>query len=73
MLHIATSLFDYSLIFTCIFSSSLSFTRVLHLYPKSKLLNELNIMKLKLYVLHMLVSCLVAASHLFYKAKSIEA
>ena len=32
------------------FWSSLSFTLVLHLYPMSKLLNKLNLMKLKLYV-----------------------
>ena len=33
----------------------LSFTLVLHLYPMSKWLNELNIINLKLYMLHMLI------------------
>ena len=42
-LHIATHSLNYSLFFTYIFWSSLSFTLMLHLYPKSKLLNKLNI------------------------------
>ena len=35
------------------FWSSLSFTRVLHLYPMSKWLNDLNVINLKLYMFHM--------------------
>ena len=37
------------------FWSSLSFTRVLHIYPMSKSLNDLNIINLKLYMFHMLI------------------
>ena len=37
------------------FWSSLSFTHVFHLYPMSKWLNELNIIDLKFYMLHMLI------------------
>ena len=49
--QIATYLRNYSLDLHLqyLFWSSSSFTLVLHLYPMSKLLNELNIMKLKLY------------------------
>ena len=47
----ATQLLNYSLdLHLYLFWSSLSFTLVLHLYPMSKLLNGLNIMKSKLYV-----------------------
>ena len=44
--------FTYLLTWSSLISfwSSLSFTLVRHLYPMSKLFNELNIMKLKLYV-----------------------
>ena len=44
--------FTYLLAWSSLISfwSSLSFTLVLHFYPMSKFLNELNIMKLKLHV-----------------------
>ena len=38
-----------------LFGVVLSFTSVFHLYPMSKWLNELNIINLKLYMLHMLI------------------
>ena len=44
--------------------SSLSFTRVLHLYPMSKLLNELIVINLKLYMFDFLIPWGVMASHL---------
>ena len=48
--QLATHLLNYSYDLHLYLWSSLSFTLVLHLYSMSKLLNELNIMKLKLYV-----------------------
>ena len=45
------------------FWSSLSFTRVLHIYPMSKWLNELNIINLKLYMFYMLIPWGVMTSH----------
>ena len=44
--------------------SSLSFTRVVHLYPMSKWLNELNVINLKLYMSHFLIPWGVMTSHL---------
>ena len=46
------------------FWSSLSFTLVLHLYPMSKWLNELNIINLNLYMFHMLITWGVMTSHI---------
>ena len=37
------------------FWSCLSFTHVLHVYPMSKWLNELNVINLNLYMFHMLI------------------
>ena len=45
------------------FWSTLSFTHVLHIYPMSKWLNELNIINLNLYVFHMLIPWGVMTSH----------
>ena len=42
----------------------MSFTRVLHLYPMSKWLNELNVINMKLYMFHMLTPWGVMTSHL---------
>ena len=46
------------------FLSSLSFTHVLHIYPMSKWLNELNIINLNLYIFHMLIPWGVMTSHI---------
>ena len=46
------------------FWSSLSFTRVLHLYPMSKWLNGLNVINLKLYMFHMPFPWGVIPSHI---------
>ena len=59
----ASSSFDYSMSFTIFFWSSLSFTHVLHLYPISKWLNELNIININLYMIHMLIPWGVMTSH----------
>ena len=42
----------------------MSFTRVLHLYPMSKWLNELNVTNLKLYMSNLLIPWGVMTSHL---------
>ena len=44
--------------------SSLSFTRVLHLYPMSKWLNDLIVINLKLYMSLLLIPWVVMTSHL---------
>ena len=46
------------------FWSSLPFTLVLHLYPMSKWLNELNIINLNLYMFHMLIPWGVMTPHI---------
>ena len=46
------------------FWSSLSFTHVLHVYPMSKWLNELNVINLNLYMFHMLITWGVMTSHI---------
>ena len=60
----ASYLFDYSVFFTYIFWSSLSFAHVLHVYPMSKWLNDLNIINLNLYMFHMLITWGVMTSHI---------
>ena len=46
------------------FWSSLSITHVLHVYPMSKRLNELNVINLNLYMFHMLTTWGVITSHI---------
>ena len=42
----------------------MSFTLVLHLYPMSKLLNELIVINMKLYMFHLLITWGVMTSHI---------
>ena len=64
-LQIATHLHNYSLdLLLYRFWISLSFTLVLHLYPMSKWLNELNVINLKLYMFHLLIPWGVMTSHI---------
>ena len=46
------------------FWSSLSFTHVLHVYLMSKWSNEMNIINMNLYMLHMLITWGVMTSHI---------
>ena len=51
----------------------MSFTRVLHLYPMSKWLNELNAINLKLYISHVLIPWGVMTSHLRSRGSNLLA
>ena len=51
------------------FWSSFTFTRVHHLYPVSKWLNDLNVINMKLYMSHLLIPWGVMTSHLRSKGR----